>query len=247
MLSSPFSLGGGTRQRCPLSPGLFALAIEPLAILLRASPKVGGIAVGPLTERLSLYADDALLYFPDASASLSVALEIINKYGFFSGIRINWTKSIIFSLSPIPPSVDSLIPLIMVSKFKYLGIEIQRTASLYLIDNVYPVLHQLTARCQAWKSLPLSPVGRINLIKMTFLPKFLYVFSNTPVPIPNSFFDKLDQVVNTFVWGGLAPRVARTTLQLPLSLGGLALPCFKKYYWDGSCCNCPLVVFPAKV
>lgn len=66
---------------------------------------------------------------------------------------------------------------------------------------------------------------------MTFLPRLLYVFRNTPIPIPKSFFDKLDQAVNSFVWGGLAPRFSRTTLQLPLSLGGLALPCFKKYYW----------------
>lgn len=95
---------------------------------------------------------------------------------------------------------------------------------------MYPVLQQLTPKCQTWKSLPLSPVGRINLIKMTLLSKFLYVFRNTPVPIPNSFFQKLDQILNTFIWAGSAPRVAKATLQLPLSLGGLALPCFKQYY-----------------
>lgn len=230
-LSPPFSLERGTRQGCPLSPGLFALAIEPLAILLRTSPELGGIKVGPLTERLSLYADDALLYLPDASTSLSSALEIINQYGSFSGIRINWSKSIIFSLSPGLPDVDPSSPLVLVSKFRYLGIEVQRDPNMYLIDNVYPILHQLTARCQAWRSLPLSPVGRVNLLKMMFLPKFLYVFRNTPVLIPKSFFDKLEQVVSSFVWGGSAPRVARTTLQLPLTMGGLALPCFRKYYW----------------
>lgn len=229
-LSSPFNLHKGTRQGCPLSPGLFALAIQPLAILIRSSMATKGIEVGPLRKQISLYADDALLYLPDASDSLEEALLIIDRFGSFSGIRINWTKSILFPLTSPPLLPPSHIPLQPVSKFRYLGIEVQKEPSCYLTDNVYPILQELT-RCLTWKSLHLTPVGRINLLKMTFLPKFLYVFKNTSVPIPNSFFQKLDQVINFFIWAGLTPRVAKTALQLPLSAGGLALPCFKQYYW----------------
>lgn len=45
-LSGPFSLGQGTRSGCPLSSGLFALALEPLAILLRVDQEVGGYSGG---------------------------------------------------------------------------------------------------------------------------------------------------------------------------------------------------------
>lgn len=132
VLSPSFFLGRGTRQGCPLSPGLFALTLEPLAILLRSSPTVRGIEIGPLTEKLSLYADDTLLYLPDASTSLSAALEIIDSYCSFSGVKINWSKSTLFSLSQTAPLLDPQTPLTMVSKFKYLGFEIQRDPSLYL-------------------------------------------------------------------------------------------------------------------
>lgn len=118
-----------------------------------------------------------------------------------------------------------------VTKFIYLGIEIQAYLSCYPTDNVYPILHQLRRRCWAWKSLPLTPVGRINLLRMTFLPNFLNVFRSTPVPIPNSFFRQFDHVITAFIWAGLTPRVAKAILQLPLSAGGLALPCCKQYYW----------------
>lgn len=82
-LSAPFSLLCGTRQRCLLSPSLFALALEPLAILLRSAPDVMGLWLGKLEERLSLYADDTLLYLNDAGPSLLATLRIFDNFGNF--------------------------------------------------------------------------------------------------------------------------------------------------------------------
>lgn len=97
-LSEPFPLHRGTRPDCPLSLGLFAPSLEPLANLLRASDEVQGIRVGPLEEKLSLYADDTLSYLANNGISLKTALCIIDSFGVYSGIRINWGKSILFSV-----------------------------------------------------------------------------------------------------------------------------------------------------
>lgn len=101
----------------------------------------------------------------------------------------------------------------------------------FLTDNLYPVLQTLILKCHLWKTLPLTPVGRVNLLEMTFLPKFLYILRNTPIPIPADFFPKLDGVITSFICGEAVPRIAKHKLQLPLSSGGLALPCFRKYCW----------------
>lgn len=48
--------------------------------------------MGSITEKVSLYADDTILYLQDAGPSLSAALALIDTFGEFSGIRINWDK-----------------------------------------------------------------------------------------------------------------------------------------------------------
>lgn len=61
-MSPPFSLQRGTRQGCPLSPLLFAIAIEPLALWLRAEEGFKGIVRAGMTHKVSLFADYLLLY-----------------------------------------------------------------------------------------------------------------------------------------------------------------------------------------
>ena len=68
--SDYFPLSRGTRQGCPLSPLLSALAIEPLSIALRFSPLLQGIHREGIEHRVSLYADDLLLYVSNSVCDL---------------------------------------------------------------------------------------------------------------------------------------------------------------------------------
>lgn len=60
--SQCFPLSRATRQGCLMSLLLFALAIEPLSIMLKVTPSIHGIYRWGLEHKVSLYADDLLLY-----------------------------------------------------------------------------------------------------------------------------------------------------------------------------------------
>lgn len=90
--SDYLSLGRGTRQGCPLSSLIFALAIEPLARAIKASPNIRGYWKGAEEFRLSLYADDMLMFLPDPLVSLSNLVEILGEFHTYSGLGVNMKK-----------------------------------------------------------------------------------------------------------------------------------------------------------
>ena len=89
-----FSLKSGTRQGYPLSPLLFNIVLEPLATAIRAEKEVKGIQIGKEDVKLSLFADDMILYIENPKDSTRKLLELINEYRKVSAYKINTQKSL---------------------------------------------------------------------------------------------------------------------------------------------------------
>uniref|UniRef100_A0A803JEC5 Reverse transcriptase domain-containing protein n=1 Tax=Xenopus tropicalis TaxID=8364 RepID=A0A803JEC5_XENTR len=229
--SEPITLSRGTRQGCPLSPTLFALAIEPLAILIRNSPSIQGLTYGNISEKVSLFADDILVYLANPAQSLPALLLEIQKFGKFSGLKINWDKSQVYTLDQTPAiPLPTGMELQWVQSFKYLGIHEHSDPTQFIKLNLDPLMDHMAQTLKAWVNLPLTLWGRINLLKMVFLPKLLYIFHATPYPLPRSLFRKLNTLIIPYVWANKTPRISWQRLAAPLQQGGLALPHFFFYY-----------------
>ena len=91
-----FPLRSGTRQGCPLSPLLFNIVLEVLASAIRQQKDIKGIQIGKEEVKLSLFADDMILYIENPKASTPRLLELIQQFGSVAGCKINAQKSVAF-------------------------------------------------------------------------------------------------------------------------------------------------------
>ena len=121
-----FPLRSGTKQ-CPLLPLLFNIVLEVLATAIREEKEIKGIQIGKEEVKLSLFADDIILYIENPKNATRKLLELINEFGKVAGYKINAQKSLAFLYTneKSEREIKETLPFTTASKrIKYLGINL---------------------------------------------------------------------------------------------------------------------------
>ena len=118
------------------------------------------------------------LYIDNPKDATRKLLELINEFGEVAGYKIKAQKSLAFlSTNNERPEreIKETIPFTIATKtIKYLGINLPREVKDLYSENYKTLMKEIKDDTNRWRDIPCSWIGKINIVKMTILPKAIF-------------------------------------------------------------------------
>ena len=224
-MSNYFLLKRGCRQGDPISPYIFVLCSEILALSIRENQKIKGIKLWDKIFKISQYADDTTLFLDGSENSLKNTLITLQWFYKLSGLKINFDKTKIIWIGSMRESDRRFCKennLDWKKEFKALGIKFNNNLEDIENLNFTPKLTEIKNMLKLWRCRALTPIGKITVIKTLALSKLTHLFSSLPNP-SQAFINDLEKCFQNFIWNDKKPKISKKKLIQNIQEGGLGM------------------------
>ena len=223
-ISEWFGINRGCRQGDPLSPYLFIICAEILAIMIRKNEKIKGINVGSKEIKISLYADDTSLFLDGSKESFEYCVYTVLEYAKYSGLNMNFDKTKVVCLGNLRNKNMLYMPCMNFEwnpeSFTILGVEFNVNLENLMDININKKLPQMIGIMLTWSKRNISPIGRITVLKTLVLSKITHILMALP-PSKSKVIDELEKRFFKFIWKGKPDQIKRVLAFNKIEDGGL--------------------------
>ena len=215
-----FNVKRVVRQGDPLSPSLFIIVLELLALSIRNKDQIKGIEVDCSEIKLVIFADDMTSFVRDKFSHRTL-FDTIDLFSTYSGLKVNHDKTEILLLGNMEVNSSELGVNEISKVIKIIGVHFTFNHALFYKLNFESIEKSLRGLLKGWSWRGLTLLGKIQVIKSFAIPKILYrvvLISNK-----KEFIKKINTLLYSFVWKG-KDKVKRTAFINPIDKGGLKMP-----------------------